>query len=181
MLRVVEDGLARARDYVFLSAVASVIVALDQWTKYLVRSRREVGEIWAPTPGLAPYARIVHWNNTGAAFGMLPSASLVFTIVAMIVSVAIVFYFPRVPDRQPILRFALALQLGGAVGNLIDRLLVGTVTDFISIGTFPVFNVADSSISIGVALLVAAMWVEERRHKADAGAEGEIPGEPGAV
>jgi signal peptidase II len=181
MLEVVEDRLARARDYVFLSAVASVIVAIDQWTKYLVRSRLEVGEIWVPIPALAPYARIVHWNNTGAAFGLLPSASLVFTIVAVIVSVAIVFYFPRVPDRQPILRLALALQLGGAVGNLIDRLLVGTVTDFVSIGTFPVFNVADSCISLGVALLVAAMWVEERRHKADVAAEGEIPGEPGAV
>ncbi|HET6946733.1 MAG TPA: signal peptidase II [bacterium] len=171
--------MTRARDYVFLSAVASVIVALDQWTKYLVRTRLEVGEIWAPVPALAPYVRIVHWNNTGAAFGLLPSASLVFTIVAIIVSVAIIFYFPRVPGSQPILRLALAMQLGGAVGNLIDRLWQGTVTDFISIGTFPVFNVADSCISIGVALLVAAMWVEERRLRA--GAEGEAPEEPGAV
>ena len=173
--------MTRARDYFFLIALASVIVALDQWTKYLVRSRLELGEIWAPFPSLAPYVRIVHWNNTGAAFGLLPSGGLVFTIVAILVSLAIVYYFPRVPGRQPILRFALVLQLGGAIGNLIDRLLLGTVTDFVSIGTFPVFNVADSCISMGVALLVAAMWVEERRHKPQIGAEGEVPGAPGAV
>jgi len=167
--------LTRARDYLILSGVAGVIVALDQWTKYLVRSQLAVGEIWAPIPALSPYVRIVHWNNTGAAFGLFPSGGLAFTLVAIVVSLAIVYYFPRVPGGQPILRFALALQLGGAIGNLIDRLLLGTVTDFVSVGTFPVFNVADSCISIGVALLVAAMWVEERRHRAT------LPEEPGSV
>lgn len=167
--------MTRARDYWILIAIAGLIVALDQWTKYLVRSRLALGEIWSPIPALAPYARIVHWNNTGAAFGLFPSGGLAFTIVAIVVSLAIIYYFPRVPGGQPILRLALALQLGGAIGNLIDRLLVGTVTDFISVGSFPVFNVADSGISIGVALLVAAMWVEERRHR-----EG-LPEEPGPV
>ena len=167
--------MTRARDYFILSGVAGVIVALDQWTKYLVRSRLAVGEIWAPIPALSPYVRIVHWNNTGAAFGLFPSGGLAFTLVAIVVSLAIVYYFPRVPGGQPLLRFALALQLGGAIGNLIDRLLLGTVTDFVSVGTFPVFNVADSCISIGVALLVAAMWVEERRHRA------RLPEEPGSV
>ncbi len=167
--------MTRARDYLILSGVAGVIVALDQWTKYLVRSRLAVGEIWAPIPGLAPYLRIVHWNNTGAAFGLFPSGGLAFTLVAIVVSLAIIYYFPRVPGGQPILRFALALQLGGAIGNLIDRVLLGTVTDFVSVGTFPVFNVADSCISIGVALLLAAMWVEERRHRAG------LPEEPGSV
>jgi signal peptidase II len=171
----VEGLLTRARDYLILSGVAGVIVALDQWTKYLVRSRLAVGEIWAPVPALSPYVRIVHWNNTGAAFGLFPSGGLAFTLVAIVVSLAIVYYFPRVPGRQSLLRFALALQLGGAIGNLIDRLLLGTVTDFVSVGTFPVFNVADSCISIGVALLVAAMWVEERRHRAG------LPEEPGPV
>ncbi len=61
------------------------------------------------------------------------------------------------------MRLALALQLGGALGNLTDRLIHGIVTDFISIGSFPVFNIADASISIGSAILIATMWVEERR------------------
>jgi signal peptidase II len=154
------------RDYLVLLGLSGIVVALDQWTKYLVRSRLSFGEIWSPWAWLAPYARIVHWNNTGAAFGLFRSGGLIFTVVAVIVSLAILYYYPRVPASQIPLRLALALQLGGAVGNLLDRLVQGTVTDFISLGTFPVFNVADASISMGVAVLVAAMWIEERRRRA---------------
>jgi len=63
------------------------------------------------------------------------------------------------------LRLAMGLQLGGAAGNLIDRLIAGKVTDFISIGNFAVFNVADSSISVGVAVLVLGVWIKERNDK----------------
>jgi len=71
-----------------------------------------------------------------------------------------------------VVRVALALQLGGAVGNLIDRMLLGTVTDFVSLASFPVFNVADASITVGVALLLAAMWVQDRRSRTQVDAEG---------
>jgi signal peptidase II len=174
--------LTKVRDYLILAGLAGTAVALDQWTKYLVRVRLELGEIWVPWDWLAPYARIVHWNNTGAAFGLFQSGGLVFTIVAFVVSLAILYYYPRVPAGQVPLRLALALQLGGAIGNLIDRLALGTVTDFISIGTFPVFNLADASISIGVAVLVAGMWVEERRRRAapQEAAETAESAEPGA-
>jgi signal peptidase II len=163
-----------------LLGCAGLIVALDQWTKYVVRSELAVGETWMPIAWLAPYARVIHWNNTGAAFGLFPSASMIFTIVAFVVSVAILYYFPRVPSGQWPLRVALVLQLGGALGNLIDRLIVGTVTDFISVGTFPVFNVADASISVGVAVLVAGMWVEERRRPRGAETTAEGDGTPRA-
>jgi signal peptidase II len=83
--------------------------------------------------------------------------------MALIVSAAILYYYPKVPTGQTPLRLALVLQLGGAVGNLIDRLIQHTVTDFIAIGSFPVFNLADASITLGVAVLAAAIWVEERR------------------
>src|SRR4030067_1795107 len=99
---------------------------------------------------MEPYARIVHWKNTGAAFGLLQGFGGVFTILGLLVSIAILFYFPQVPTREWTLRLAMGLQLGGAVGNLIDRITQGYVTDFISVGTLPVFNVADSSISLGV-------------------------------
>ncbi len=174
--------MSRARDYLVLLGLAGVVVAADQWTKFLVRSRLELGEVWVPWEWLAPVARIVHWNNTGAAFGLFQSGGLVFTIVAILVSAAILYYYPRVPSSQKPLRLALALQLGGAIGNLIDRLALGTVTDFISVGRFPVFNVADSSISIGVAVLVAAMWLEERHRRAAAASESAAgdsqPGQP---
>ena len=119
--------------------------------------------------GLAdPVARIVHWNNTGAAFGMLQGYNPVFTILAVLVSLVIIYYFPRISSNDWPLRLALCLQLGGAVGNLVDRITVGQVTDFISVGTFPVFNVADSSISIGVVVLLLGVWYKDRQEKAAA-------------
>jgi signal peptidase II len=150
------------RDYGFLLTLAALIVALDQWTKTLVRTRLALEEYWAPWPWLAHYARIVHWKNTGAAFGMLQGFGDVFTVLAILVAIAIIYYFPQVPSKDWVLRLAMGLQLGGALGNLIDRLTVGSVTDFISIGTFPVFNVADASISTGVAILILGMWFKDR-------------------
>jgi signal peptidase II len=155
--------------------MAGFVIALDQWSKYLVRTQLAIGEAWSPFNWLTPYMRVVHWKNTGAAFGLFPSGSLIFTIIAVIVSAAIIYYYPRVPNSQVALRFALALQLGGAIGNLVDRLAHGPVTDFISVGTFPVFNVADASISIGVAVLVASMWIAERREQAAQAERGESP------
>jgi signal peptidase II len=122
------------RDYVYLLGIASIIVVLDQWTKTLVRTLIPFGGSWSPLPWLEPYARIVHWQNTGAAFGMLQGFGLVFTVLAFIVSIAILYYFPRIPRSEWAIRFAMTLQLAGAVGNLIDRLTMGTVTDFISLG-----------------------------------------------
>ena len=154
------------RDYLLLLGGAGLVVAADQWSKVLVRARLAPGDQWVPWSWLEPFARIVNSSNTGAAFGIFPDRGLVFTVVAVLVSVAILYYFPQVPVGQWPVRLALALQLGGALGNLTDRLLQGgEVTDFISVGRFPVFNIADSSISIGVAILVVTMIIEERRAK----------------
>jgi len=150
------------QNYGFLLIFAAAIVALDQWTKALVRNNLDFEEMWAPWDWLLPYARIVHWKNSGAAFGMLPGLSDVFTILAIVVAIAIFYYYPQVPRGDWTLRLAMGLQMGGALGNLVDRLTQGYVTDFISVGNFPVFNVADSSISIGVAVLILGMWVKER-------------------
>ena len=86
-------------------------------------------------------------------------------MLAIIVIALIFYYFPRIEASDWTLRVALVLQLAGASGNLVDRLLRGKVTDFISIGTFPVFNVADSSISIGVVVLLLGVWWKERMEK----------------
>ncbi|NIS80012.1 MAG: signal peptidase II [Anaerolineales bacterium] len=161
--------MSKARDYLELLGIAGVVVALDQLTKFLVRTHLQVGETWMPIPWLSKFVRVVHWSNTGAAFGLFPQAGFLFAIIAVVVSLAILYYFPRVPRRHVAVRFALALQLGGAIGNLIDRLIHDNrVTDLFSVGTFPVFNVADASVSIGVAILIAAMWVDERRARAEA-------------
>ena len=156
------------RTYAILATIAGAIVALDQYTKFLVRTRLALGEVWMPIDWLAPYARVVHWTNTGAAFGLFQNGNMVFTVLAIIVSAAIIYYYRDVGRASWLIRLALGLQLGGALGNLIDRLTRGTVTDFLSVGTFPVFNVADSGISVGVALLLVDMLIEQRRRPAPA-------------
>jgi signal peptidase II len=153
------------KSYTFLMPITIGIVALDQWTKYLVRINLPFNQVWMPWDWLLPYARIVHWRNTGAAFGIGQGMNLFFIILAFLVMGMILYYFPEIPENEFFLRLALSLQLGGAAGNLIDRLAHGHVIDFISVGTFPVFNVADSSITIGVGVLLLGMWLEARREK----------------
>lgn len=163
-------------DYLPLLLSSGAIILLDQITKFYVRQNLAYGESWMPWEWLAPFARIVHWRNTGAAFGMFQNGNLVFTVLAIVVSGLILVYFPRVPRTEWSLRLAMILQLGGAVGNLIDRLQLGHVTDFVSIYTFPVFNVADSSITFGVIVLLAGVWITERRERQATNEVGE--GEP---
>jgi len=153
------------KDYAFLLSISGAVVLLDQISKNLVRSNLHFGEIWPQNHWIVNYARIVHWSNTGAAFGMLQNFGVVFAVLAVVVSIAILIYFPRVPHDDWMLRLALSLQLGGAIGNLIDRLTIGHVTDFISLDSFAVFNVADASISIGTALLAVSLIQRERKEK----------------
>lgn len=153
--------------YWTIGLIAIVIILLDQWTKGLVRANIPQGATWLPESllWLSPYARIVHWYNTGAAFGMFKDASMILTVLAFIVIGAILFYYPQVSQDDWSLRLALSMQLGGAIGNLIDRLTIGHVTDFISVGTFPVFNIADASISVGAVVLFLGVWLQERAEK----------------
>jgi len=152
-------------NYALLFSIAGVIVLLDQWTKYLVRTNLSVGEVYKPDLWLSQYIRIVHWHNTGAAFGLFQNMSTIFTILAFVVAGLIIFYFPQVPKNEWALRIAMGFQLGGALGNLIDRLRQGSVVDFFSVGNFPVFNVADASITIGCVILFIGLWAQERQLK----------------
>jgi signal peptidase II len=104
---------------------------------------------------------------------MFQNMNPVFMVLATLVSLAILYYFPRVPRSEWYLRLALCLQLAGAVGNLIDRIYQGYVTDFVSVGTFAVFNVADASISSGVAVMLVGLWFKERQAKNEAAALSE--------
>jgi signal peptidase II len=164
----------KIRDYAFLCGVAGAIIALDQWTKWIVRANLPFQSTWLPEwlGWLSPYARIVHWQNSGAAFGSFQGGNAVFTVLAVLVIAAILYYYPRVDPQDWTLRLAMGLQLGGAAGNLIDRLKMGRVTDFISVGSFPVFNVADSAITVGVAVLLLGVWLRERAAKRPALAGG---------
>lgn len=167
--------------YVNLLGIAGVVAVLDQWTKWLVRENIPFATQWLPEgmQWLMPYARLVHWQNSGAAFGMFQGGGTVFTVLAFIVIGAIIFYYPQIESEGWMFRLALALQLSGALGNLISRLTHdGKVTDFISVGTFPVFNIADSAISVGTAVLLLGVWLSERAAKqAQVESEAQMDGE----
>lgn len=164
-------------EYWLLFAVASIIVVLDQISKAIIRANIPFGGRWMPLDWLAPYFRFVHWENTGAAFGMFQEGGLIFAILAIIVAVFIVIYYPQIPEDEPLMRIAMAMQLGGALGNLIDRLAFGPVTDFISVGSFAVFNIADASITVGVGILILALWLSERKLKKEESVSDEITSE----
>jgi len=155
----------KIRDYATLFLISGVIIILDQWSKNLVRSNLAHGEIWPQGHWIIVYARIIHWSNTGAAFGMFQNMSLVFTILAFFVAGIILYYYPKLPANDWVLRLALALQFGGAVGNLIDRLTIGHVTDFLSVGNFAVFNVADAAITTGTVILAISLWMRDREER----------------
>lgn len=146
---------------IFFVVAASVII-VDHLTKLLIENRLTINQTWAPFPTLANYFRITHVSNTGAAFGLFPQGSLVFTVIAVLVGAVIIVYNYRLPAGHLLLRLALGLQLGGALGNLVDRLRLGHVTDFLDFGPWPVFNVADMAIVAGVIVLGYLMIQEER-------------------
>lgn len=146
-----------------LVAIAALIVLADQVTKWLVSTRLQLYEMWAPFPELERYFTITYTTNTGAAFGLFKEWGTFFIGVAIVVIITILFYQRQVQEEQWLLRAALGLQLGGATGNLIDRLrLGGHVVDFLDFKFFPVFNVADSAITVGVGLLALLMLLETR-------------------
>ncbi|OGO07232.1 MAG: signal peptidase II [Chloroflexi bacterium RBG_13_60_13] len=142
----------RRRDVLFLSLAAAVI-AFDQLTKHLVRAYIDPGETFPD--GWA--VRLVNVSNTGAAFGILQNQGAFLVITSLVGVVAILLYYAYPPFEYWPMTAALALVLGGAVGNLSDRIRLGEVTDFIDFPRYPSFNVADSSIVVGVAVLAGLL------------------------
>jgi signal peptidase II len=143
----------RAAAFARAGALALVIVGLDQLTKHLIRSGIPVGESNKFLPGI----QLVHVRNTGVAFSLLAGGGtlvLVFTLAALAVLTG---YLAWRPERRW-LWLPTGLLIGGAIGNLVDRLVNGAVTDFIKFPLWPAFNVADMSITFGV---LALLWVLE--------------------
>ena len=177
---------------------ALVLLALDQVTKVLVRNNLAVGESWAPIPALSRFFTITHVQNTGVAFGQFPGLGWLFMLVNLAVLVGIIVYYPRIPKGQWAMKLALALVMAGDLGNVIDRLrttlllsdTVGgffaalphaSVTDFVDVKIWPVWNVADMCIVSGVSILAWVLWraeqKEERRDVTEVGGEHDAEAE----
>jgi signal peptidase II len=146
---------------VLFVAVAAVVFALDRVTKSVVAAQIPYGtEIHA----VGNLVGITNVRNSGAAFGIAPAGAGLFLIASMLVSIGLIVYVARTPN--PLWTDAvLGLILGGTFGNGFDRLVFGTVTDFVNVHFWPVFNVADSAVSTGVILLIAGTLLRRDTHE----------------
>jgi signal peptidase II len=168
------------RRALFLGA-ALAVVALDQATKGLVRTFMERGEEWPDGWSV----RLHYVTNTGAAFGILKDQTGFLIVTTLIGLAAIYLYYRYPPFDHMVAPVAIGMMLGGAIGNLIDRVRLGRVTDFVDFPFWPAFNVADSAITVGIAVLILgyALFAEHppprpdgrpsgRRQREDAPADG---------
>jgi signal peptidase II len=144
-----------------LTAVVAAAVTGDQVTKYVVRSHLQVGE---SVKVLGPFT-IHRVQNSGIAFGLFESATAIVTVLTALAVGWMLVFFARAGSRHPVLPAALGLLIGGSVSNLIDRVRLGHVTDFLDLRWWPAFNLADSFIVIGVAILLLALVAADRPPK----------------
>ena len=141
--------------WVLFAAIAVGVLVLDQLSKAWITGNLDVGE---GMEILGEWLRLVHWRNSGALFGLLPQSAPIFAVVSLGV-VGLIVYYHRRAGRGIVMTIALALLLGGALGNLIDRLRYGSVVDFVDMGIgqwrFYTYNVADAAITTAIVLLIA--------------------------
>ncbi|NUM87754.1 MAG: signal peptidase II [Bdellovibrionales bacterium] len=156
------------RKYLVLLSVQGLVVALDQLAKFLALISLKPGEV---SPVLSHYMNLTLVFNRGAAFGVFsdgshPARDLVFLAVPALTLAAILWVFSRLQEGQKISIYGLSLIVGGAIGNIVDRLRLGHVVDFLDfhwrgLAHFPAFNLADVSITVGAGLLIVSMFVEK--------------------
>lgn len=151
------SGLRRHLPFLGLAAL---VVVFDQLTKVIVRSQLELGE----REWLAQFFAFSHVANDGGAFGIFGGANTILAVSAVVAIAIVVVYYLWPPLNHWLIRSGLALILGGAVGNLLDRIYQGHVTDFVDFIHFPAFNVADAAINVGVvAVVIALLFPDSRR------------------
>jgi signal peptidase II len=133
--------------------VAIAVIALDQLAKWLVVQALAGGDSVSRIDVVAPWLGLVYVENRGAAFGLFQGSSDLVLLIAVALVVGIGVWFHRQGGASPLLPVATGLIVGGALGNIVDRIRFGYVIDFIAVGPWPKFNVADSAITVGVVLL----------------------------
>ena len=141
-----------------LGAVAAAAVAADQATKEIVASQLDFGE---EVQVAGPFS-LHHVQNSGIAFGLFQNSTAVVTLLTAVAVGWMIWYFARSGSRHPVLPTALGLLIGGSVSNLTDRLRLGHVTDFLDFGWWPAFNLADTFICVGVAILLVTLVHADR-------------------
>ncbi len=136
--------------------VAMIVVLIDQLSKYYIQLHFTLGSSLPVVPGLF---HITYILNPGAAFGILENQRVFFIIIAVVMLGTIVYIYPRLPKGLPFLTVGVGLLVGGTIGNVIDRVQTGHVVDFFDFRIWPVFNIADIAICIGVTAIIYTMLV----------------------
>jgi signal peptidase II len=140
---------------VVVGIIAATVFALDQLSKYLVVQQIGMGNVWYPLPAL-DWFRIVGSYNTGTACGYFPQLSILFTLAPFFILAVVVWFYRSQKIPSWLLSIGVGLIIGGAFGNLVDRLRLGFVVDFVQVANFPIFNVADSAVSTAVVIML--LW-----------------------
>jgi signal peptidase II len=158
-ISVAERSLAAGpSQWLGLAAIAIAAVAADQATKEIVASQLAYGD---EVQVAGPFS-LHHVQNSGIAFGLFQNSTIVVTLLTAVAVAWMVWYFARSGSRHPVLPTALGLLIGGSVSNLADRLRLGHVTDFLDFGWWPAFNLADTFICLGVAILLVTLVNADR-------------------
>ncbi len=146
------DGLLSRLPWT-LCAIGLVVLTVDQISKSWVQNHFGAC-VYAPSQTVIPnWLSLTYACNNGAAFGIMANQTLLFVLIAVVVAGIVIAYARFLPTGRLLLKISLGLQLGGAIGNIVDRIRQGYVVDFIAVKSFPVFNLADSCIVVGVCLL----------------------------
>jgi len=136
-------------------STALLVVLLDQLTKFLIKQNFQLSQ---SIPLIKNILHFTYITNTGSAFGLFKGFNLIFILFSIIVIAVIFYYLKKIKENEKLLQFAVGLILGGTIGNLIDRIFYGFVIDFIDFRIWPVFNIADSAVTISVVFLIILLW-----------------------
>lgn len=145
---------ARQRSWVVPLIVGIVVISADQASKYWIVQTLGPEPLMRALPLIGDWFRFIYSRNTGVAFSLFQGLPQFFTVTSLLICAgAIYFYWVHLPKNLSVIQLTLGLIIGGALGNVIDRIRLGYVVDFIQVGWWPVFNIADSAICIGAVLL----------------------------
>lgn len=143
--------------------LAMAVVVIDQWSKYYVQTHMSLGMSIPLVPSIFHLTYIL---NPGAAFGILENQRTFFVIVGLLMIGAVLYLYPRIPANMRLLRLGTGLMMGGTVGNVIDRIQTGYVVDFFDFRIWPVFNIADIAIVVGVSCIIYTLvFTAEKRNE----------------
>ena len=141
--------------YITIFSLTIIIILIDQITKFLIKTNFKLNE---SLPLIKNIFHLTHIHNFGAGFGILQQQKWILVFISIIVIGVIFYYFERIKEKEILLQVLVGFILGGTIGNLIDRLSYGFVIDFIDFRIWPIFNFADSFVTLGVIGLIIYLW-----------------------